>query len=147
MKYILFICFVFFVQHTSAQQVEIIRLDSCQQMGAHPFDDVLIRVQEAAKWNLKKTSLDDYLDQFFKPYVQKRAGGKITLSLLINTEGKACLYEARPNTNVRPDFQALKNWMNQSNWTPAQQNGQSVISIKILLIQFEGKKINVTELD
>ncbi len=133
--------------NSKAQQQEIIRLDSCKQFGSNPFDDVYIRVQQTAQWNNKKTSLDDHLDHFFKEYVQKRAGGKITLSLLINKDGKACLYEARPNSNVRPDFHALKSWMSQGNWSPAIQNGQPVISVKILQVGFDGKKINVTELE
>lgn len=129
------------------QQQEIIRLDSCKQFGTNPFEDVYIRVQQTAQWNNKKTSLDDHLDHFFKEYVQKRAGGKITLSLLINTDGTACLYEARPNSNVRPDFTALKTWMSQGNWSPALQNGQPVRSVKILQVRFDGKKISVTELE
>lgn len=129
------------------QQQEVFRLDSCKQFGTTPFDDVYVRVQQSATWKNKKTSLDDHLDQFFKNYVQKRAGGKITLSLLINKEGKVCTYEARPNTNVRPNFNDLKIWMNQNDWNPALQNGQPVTSIKILQINFDGKKINVTELE
>jgi len=129
------------------QQQEIIRLDSCKQFGSNPFDDVYIRVQQTAQWKNKKTSLDDHLDHFFKDYVQKRAGGKITLSLLINTDGKACLYEARPNSNVRPDFNALKTWMNQFDWNPALQGGQPVRSIKILQVSFDGKRISVSELE
>ncbi len=139
---LLIVCF-----NSKAQQQEIIRLDSCKQFGSNPFDDVYIRVQQTAQWNNKKTSLDDHLDHFFKEYVQKRAGGKITLSLLINKDGKACLYEARPNSNVRPDFNALQSWMSQGNWSPAIQNGQPVISVKILQVGFDGKKINVTELE
>lgn len=129
------------------QQQEIFRLDSCKQFGTTPFDDVYVRVQQTATWKNKKTSLDDYVDRFFKDYVQKRAGGKITLSLLINKEGKVCTYEARPNSNVRPDFNELKLWMNQNDWNPALQNGQPVTSIKILQISFNGKKISVTELE
>lgn len=133
--------------HTNAQQQEIIRLDSCTQFGTTAFDDVYIRVQQTAQWNNKKTSLDDYLGQFFKEYVQKKAGGKITLSLLINADGKACLYEARPNSNVRPDFSALKTWMSRNSWNPALQNGLPVKSIKILQVSFDGKKTTVTELE
>jgi hypothetical protein len=104
-------------------------------------------VQQTAQWKNKKTSLDNHLDQFFKKYVQKRAGGKITLSLLIHTDGRACMYEARPNSNVRPNFNDLKVWMNQYAWNPALQNGQPVRSIKILQVNFTGKKINVIELE
>ncbi len=148
MKILISILFLFSGFITNAQQQqEIIRLDSCKQFGATPFEDVYVRVQQSATWGNKKTSLDDYVDQFFKEYVQKRAGGKITLSLLINKEGKVCTYEARPNTNVRPNFNDLKVWMNQNNWNPALQNGQPVTSIKILQINFDGKKINVTELE
>jgi hypothetical protein len=129
------------------QQQEVIRLDSCKQFGTTPFEEVYVRVQQTATWKNKKINLDDHLDHFFKDYVQKRAGGKITLSLLINKEGKVCTYEARPNTNVRPNFNDLKLWMNQNDWNPALQNGQPVTSIKILQISFNGKKINVTELE
>ena len=140
---LLFTCF----STKAQQQQEIFRLDSCKQFGANPFKDVYIRVQQTAQWKNKKVSLDDHLDHFFKEYVQKRAGGKITLSLLINTDGKVCLYEARPNSNVRPNFSDLKVWMNQHDWSPAMQNGQPVRSIKILQVNFDGKKVSVAELE
>ena len=140
---LLFTCF----STKAQQQQEIFRLDSCKQFGANPFEDVYIRVQQTAQWKNKKVSLDDHLDHFFKEYVQKRAGGKITLSLLINTNGKVCLYEARPNSNVRPNFSDLKLWMNQHDWNPAMQNGQPVRSIKILQVNFDGKKVSVAELE
>lgn len=145
----LFMSFILFftLLTAKAQQQEIIRLDSCKQFGVNPFDDVYVRVQQTAQWKNKKNSLDDHLDHFFKDYTQKRAGGKITISLLINTDGKACMYEARPNSNVRPDFNALKTWMNQYDWYPALQNGQAVASIKILQISFDGKKVHVVELE
>ncbi len=147
MKAILTFILLFTCFHSKAQQQEIIRLDSCRQFGNNPFDEVYIRVQQQAKWNNNKNSLDDHIDHFFKEYVQKSAGGKITLSLLVNKDGAACLYEVRPNSNVRPDFSALKTWMSQYNWSPALQNGQPVISVKILQVSFNGKKISVIELD
>ena len=128
------------------QQQEIIRLDSCLQFGAQPFDDLYIRVQQTAQWK-SKPSLESHIETFFKNYVQKKAGGKITISILINSDGKPCTYEVRPNSNVRPNFAQLKAWMDQYDWTPALQNNQPVRSVKILQISFEGKKISVTELE
>ncbi len=144
-----FLSFILLLTSVSlkAQQQEIFRLDSCQQFGASPFDDVYIRVQQTAQWKNKKLSLEEHLNKFFKNYVQKKAGGKITISLLINKDGKVCTYEARPNSNVRPNFTELKLWMNQQDWSPAIQNGQPVRSIKILQVNFAGKKISVTELE
>lgn len=142
-----FILLLACVTAKAQQQKEIFRLDSCKEFGANPFDDVYIRVQQTAQWKNKKVSLEGHLEKFFKDYVQKKAGGKITISLLINKEGKVCTYEARPNSNVRPNFNELKLWMNQQDWSPAMQNGQPVLSIKILQVNFEGKKITVTELE
>lgn len=138
---LLFICYT-----SNAQQQEIIRLDSCLQFGEKPFDDLYIRVQQTAQWK-SKPSLESHIEAFFKSYVQKKAGGKITISILVNNDGKPCTYEARPNSNVRPDFAQLKAWMDRYDWTPARQNDQPVRSVKILQISFEGKKISVTELE
>lgn len=142
-----FILLLASVSLKAQQQQEIFRLDSCLQFGTNLFDDVYIRVQQTAQWKNKKLSLEEHLEKFFKDYVQKKAGGKITISLLINSDGKVCTYEARPNSNVRPNFTDLKVWMNQQDWSPAIQNGQPVRSIKILQVNFEGKKISVTELE
>ncbi len=142
-----FILLLASVSLKAQQQQEIYRFDSCNQFGANSFDDVHIRVQQTAQWKNKKVSLNEHLSKFFKNYVQKKAGGKITISLLINADGKVCTYEARPNSNVRPNFTDLKVCMNQQDWNPAMQNGQPVRSVKILQVNFEGKKISVTELE
>lgn len=148
MKNLFILLFLFVaVQSKAQQQQEVYHLDSCKQFGKNAFDDVYIRVQQVAHWKNSKTSLDDHIDKFFKQYVQKTAGGKITISILINKEGKPCMYEARPNSNVRPDFQALKAWMEQFDWEPALQNGEPVMTIKILQISFSGRKVSVTELE
>ena len=147
MKNLLIILFLVAFTQAMAQQQEVYRLDSCRQFGNTAFDDAYIRVQQTARWKNSKTSLDDHIDKFFKQYVQKTAGGKITISILINKEGKPCMYEARPNSNVRPDFKLLKAWMEQYDWLPALQNSEAVMSIKILQIGFSGKKISVTELE
>lgn len=132
---------------TAQQQQEVYKLDSCLQFGANPFDQAFVRVEQPAKWKTKKPGLESHLEKFFDQYTQKKAGGKITLSLLIDKDGKVCLYEARPNSNVRPDFKQLKAWMEQYPWEPATQNGHQVRSIKILQVSFEGKKVSVIELD
>jgi hypothetical protein len=145
--YLSFILFVVAISASAQQQQEVYKLDSCLQFGLNPFDDIYVRVQQTAKWKTKKPSLESHIEKFFDQYLQKKAGGKITLSLLIDKDGKACTYEARPNSNVRPDFQLLKTWMNQYDWEPAIQSGQPVRSIKILQVSFEGKKVSVVELD
>jgi hypothetical protein len=148
MKLLLSFIFLFFVLQASAQQQkEVYKLDSCIQFGANAFDDVYVRVQQAAKWKTKKPSLETHIEKFFDEYTQKRAGGKITISLLINSDGKPCTYEVRPNSNVRPDIAKLKVWMDRYDWQPALNNGQPVRSIKILQVSFEGKKLTITELD
>lgn len=129
------------------QQQEVYKLDSCVQFGSNPLDDVHMRVQQSAKWKSKKPSLEAHIEKFFEQYTQKKAGGKITLSILIEKDGRPCTYEVRPNSNVRPDFAQLKAWMDQYSWEPAIQGGQPVRTIKILQINFEGKKIAVVELD
>jgi hypothetical protein len=121
-------------------------LDSCLRFGTLPFEDVVIRTQQPARWKTKKPSLDGHMEAFFSPYLQKKAGGKITLSLLVNKDGKVCLYEVRPNSNVRPDFKLLKSWIEQYDWEPAQQNEVPVSSIKILQVTFAGNKISVVDL-
>lgn len=132
---------------TSQQQQEVYKLDSCLQFGANPFDQAFVRVEQPAKWKNKKPGLESHIEKFFEEYTQKKAGGKITISLLIDKDGRACTYEVRPNSNVRPDFTHLKVWMDQYPWQPAVQNGHSVRSIKILQVNFEGKKVSVVELD
>ncbi|TWI85415.1 hypothetical protein IQ13_0576 [Lacibacter cauensis] len=148
MKSVLSLILFFSVLSAAAQQQqEVYKLDSCVQFGANAFDDVVVRVQQPAKWKTKKPSLDSHIEKFFDVYTQKRAGGKITISLLINSDGKPCTYEVRPNSNVRPDMAKLKAWMDLYEWQPAINNGQPVRSYKILQISFEGKKITITELD
>ncbi|MEJ8844147.1 hypothetical protein WG954_17270 [Lacibacter sp. H375] len=145
--YLSFILFFVAFSANAQQQQEVYKLDSCLQFGTNPFDDIYVRVQQTAKWKAKKPSLESHIEKFFEQYTQKKAGGKITISILIDKTGKPCTYEARPNSNVRPDFQQLKAWMNQYDWEPAIQNGQPVRSIKILQVNFEGKKVSVAELD
>lgn len=151
MKTLLSFILLFFAFSASAQQqVEIIQLDSCKQFGtaySDAFDDMVVRVEQPAQWNNSKTSLDDFFDTFFKQYVQKRAGGRITLSLLINKDGRCCFYRTQPNSNVRPDFKELKRLLDQTLWKPAMQGGQAVKAAKVLFIDFDGKKVKVTELD
>lgn len=132
---------------TAQQQQEVYKLDSCLQFGTNPFEEVYVRVQQPAKWKTKKPSLEAHIEKFFDEYTQKRAGGKITISLLVNSDGKPCTYEVRPNSNVRPDMAKLKAWMDQYDWQPASNNGQPVRSFKILQVSFEGKKITIAELD
>lgn len=150
MKLILSSILLFFSIISSAQQVEIIQLDSCKQFGTQysdAFDDMVVRVEQPAQWNNSKTSMDDFFDTFFKQYVQKRAGGRITLSLLINKDGRCCFYRAQPNSNVRPDFKELKRLLDQTLWKPALQNGQAVKAAKILFIDFDGKSVKVSSID
>jgi hypothetical protein len=147
MKTIFSLILLFISYTATSQQQEIIRLDSCLQFGANPFDDLYIRVQQHAQWKSKKPSLASHIEAFFDAYVQKKAGGKITLSILVNKDGKPCTYEARPNSNVRPNYSQLKAWMDQYEWVPAMQGGEPVRSVKILQISFEGKKLTVTELE
>src|SRR5690349_10608677 len=103
-----FILFLVAFATNAQQQQEIYKLDSCLQFGANPFDDIYVRVQQTAKWKSKKPGLESHIEKFFDQYTQKKAGGKITISILIDKTGKPCTYEARPNSNVRPDFQLLK---------------------------------------
>jgi len=150
MKLILSSILLFFSIISSAQQVEIIQLDSCKQFGTQysdAFDDMVVRVEQPAEWNNSKTSMDDFFDTFFKQYVQKRAGGRITLSLLINKDGRCCFYRAQPNSNVRPDFKELKRLLDQTLWKPALQNGQAVKAAKVLFIDFDGKSVKVSSID
>ncbi len=148
MKSLLSFILLFSVLSAEAQQQqEVYKLDSCLQFGANPFEEVYVRVQQPAKWKTKKPSLESHIEKFFDEYTQKRAGGKITISLLVNSDGKPCTYEVRPNSNVRPDMAKLKAWMDQYDWQPASNNGQPVRSFKILQVSFEGKKIAITELD
>ena len=150
MKLILSSILLFFSVFSSAQQVEIIQLDSCKQFGTQysdAFDDMVVRVEQPAQWNNSKTSMDDFFDTFFKQYVQKRAGGRITLSLLINKDGRCCFYRAQPNSNVRPDFKELKRLLDQTLWKPALQNGQAVKAAKVLFIDFDGKSVKVSSID
>lgn len=129
------------------QQQETIFLDSCNrfaQKGKDAFDEMVVRVQQSAQWNNRKTSMDDFFDTFFKQYVQKRAGGRITISLLISEDGRCCFYKAQPNSNVRPDFKELKRLLDQTTWSPAMQGGKAVKSAKILFLNFDGKKVSVS---
>lgn len=144
LSFILLLC----VTITKAQQQqETILLDSCNQFaqkGKDAFDEMIVRVQQSAQWNNRKTSMDDFFDNFFKQYVQKRAGGRITISLLISEDGRCCFYKAQPNSNVRPDFKELKRLLDQTTWSPAMQGGKAVKSAKILFLNFDGKKVSVS---
>lgn len=131
------------------QQEEMIQLDSCAQYNngtQSVFSDVHVRVSQPARWN-NKMNIDDFFQTYFSKYVQKKAGGKITLSLLITQKGQACFYKAQPNSNVRPDYKELKALLDQTRWFPAQQGSEPVTSLKVLFIHFEGKKVTVTELE
>ncbi len=148
MKIILSFILLLCVTITKAQQQqETILLDSCNQFaqkGKDAFDEMIVRLQQSAQWNNRKTSMDDFFDTFFQQYVQKRAGGRITISLLISEDGRCCFYKAQPNSNVRPDFKELKLLLDQTTWTPALQDGKAVKSAKILFLNFDGKKVSVS---
>jgi hypothetical protein len=134
----------------TAQQQEIIKLDSCNrfaQQGKAAFDDIYVRPQQQAEWNMPKTSMEEFFKKYFKQFVQKNAGGRITISLLINEEGKCCFYQAQPNSNVRPNFSELKALLDQTAWLPAKQEGKPVKSTKVLFVSFKGKEITVTSFD
>lgn len=151
MKHILsFILLLFAFTASAQQQVEIIQLDSCNRFvnpGENAFENMAVRVSQPAQWNNSKTSLDEFFDNFFKQYVQKKAGGRITLSLLISKDGQCCFYRAQPNSNVRPDFNELKRLLDQTKWIPAQQGGQPVLSARVLFINFDGKNVKVSSPD
>jgi hypothetical protein len=150
MKTLLSFILFLFALTSSAQQIEIIKLDSCRQFaapGQNVFEEMAVRVSEPAQWNNSKTSMNEFFDTFFKQYVQKRAGGRITLSLLISKEGKCCFYQAQPNSNVRPDFNELKRLLDQTIWTPAKLGNQAVTSARVLFVNFDGKNVKVTSLD
>lgn len=145
-----FILFFLTLSASAQQQVESIQLDSCKQFSSQysdAFDEMFIRVEQSAKWNNSKASMKEFFDDFFKPYLQKRAGGRITLSLLINKEGRCCFYKVQPNSNVRPDFNELKRLLDQTLWTPALQNGMKVKSAKVLFLDFDGKNVKVSSID
>jgi hypothetical protein len=93
------------------------------------------------------TSMEEFFKKFFKQYVQKKAGGRITLSLLINEEGKCCFYRAQPNSNVRPDFKELKRLLDQTAWKPAIQDGLPVKSARVIFLEFDGKNTKTRFLD
>lgn len=133
-----------------SQQQEIIKLDSCNRFATKDkaaFEDIYVRVQQSAQWNMAKTSMTEFFKKYFKQYVQKTAGGRITLSLLINEEGKCCFYQAQPNSNVRPNFNELKALLDQTSWLPATQEGKPVKFTKVLFINFKGKEVSVSSLD
>jgi hypothetical protein len=132
-----------------AQQQEEIQLDSCNRFnenGLSVFADVYVRVSQSARWS-NKMSMEDFFQTYFSKYVQKKAGGKLTLSLLITKKGQVCFYKVQPNSNVRPDYGELKALLDQTNWKPALMGNEPVTSLKVLFIQFEGKKVSVSELD
>ena len=145
-----FILYFFAISASAQQQVESIQLDSCKQFGTQysdAFDEMFVRVEYSAQWNNSKIRLSEFFDDFFKPYLQKRAGGRITLSLLVNKDGRCCLYKVQPNSNVRPDFNELKRLLDQTLWTPALQNGNKVKSAKVLFLDFDGKNVKVSSID
>jgi len=149
MKHLLILLFLIGSSNAFAQQQEEIWLDSCYQLarqGETAFESVYVRVQQEAEWNNKKETLSRFIDRYFEKYVQKRAGGKITFSILIHENGSACLYKVQPNTNVHPDYREFKDLVGQTTWKPALQNNQPVRSIKVLFVYFEGKSVTVKEM-
>jgi hypothetical protein len=134
---------------TFSQQQEILLLDSCNRYSTtsnSAFADVHVRVSQPARWN-NKMSIGDFFQTYFSKYVQKKAGGKITLSLLITSKGEVCFYKAQPNSNVRPDYKELKALLDQTRWHPALQGDEPVTSLIVLFLHFEGKKVTVTQLE
>jgi hypothetical protein len=145
---IIFLAFGF--NAVAQQQQEIIQLDSCNQFasnGQSAFKDIYVRVQQTAQWNMPGTSMEEFFKKFLRQYVQKKAGGRITLSLLINEEGKCCFYRAQPNSNVRPDFKELKRLLDQTAWKPAIQDGRPVKSARVIFLEFDGKNTKTRLLD
>jgi hypothetical protein len=149
-KFLSIILPFFFCTITYAQQQEIIKLDSCNHFATKEkkaFDDIYVRPQQPAQWNMPKNSMTEFFQKYFKQYVQKTAGGRITISLLINEEGKCCFYQAQPNSNVRPNFNELKALLDQTSWLPAMQEGKAVKFTKVIFVSFKGKEITVTSID
>ena len=107
----------------------------------------LVRVQQPAEFEGGNERLTAFFARFFKAYLQKAAGGKIRLSLLIDTVGRCCLYRVDPNTNVHPSYQELKRQLEQTRWLPARQQAGPVTAAKLLMVEFHGKKLTVTALD
>ncbi len=142
-------CFLLLPVLALCQQQEEIQLDSCVRFNENNipvFSDVHIRVSQPARW-ASKMGMEDFFKTYFSKYLQKKAGGKITLSLLITKRGEVCFYKAQPNSNVRPDYKELKALLDQTKWQPALQGGEPVTSLKVLFLQFDGKQVSVTELE
>lgn len=133
---------------TALGQQQEVRFDSCTKLGAPVavlMEDVIMRPQIAARWNAPQ-SADETFRKWLQPYLQKSAGGQITLSLLVAADGHCCLYRIQPNSNVRPDYYLLKKQVEEIRWVPAYQNNAPVVSTKVLQLSFSGKNLRVHEL-
>lgn len=133
-----------------AQQQEYLILDSCllhANSNEQIAGQMVLRAQRTASWKQPGISLERFFEQFFKPYLQKTAGGNLKLSLLIDPTGHCCFYKVVPNSNVRPDYTLLKQQLDRSIWNPASYQENAIHMVKTLQIRFEGKKLHVTELD
>jgi hypothetical protein len=146
---VLFFCLLL-SDKIKAQQQEYLLLDSCfiyAKANEQIAGQMVLRAQRTATWKQTDISIERFFEQFFKPYLQKNAGGNLKLSLLIDPNGHCCFFKVVPNSNVRPDYTSLKQQLDRSIWNPASYQESEIHMVKTLQIRFEGKKIHVSELD
>jgi hypothetical protein len=131
----LFACSSVFSQNTP------INFDECQ------YDMFFIQVEEQPQWRLADTTIIDYFNYTFEneKIDLKSASGKMLIGIIIYENGRPCIHSFMNMTSVKIQTDELKKLIYEMPyWLPGKQNGQPVIVLKNLLIEFkEGKLLAI----
>lgn len=98
-------------------------------------------VEKEAAWKNESVSIVDYLKKNIKDKQFKKVKkGKVILAIIVLPNGKPCCAFFYNLTDRELDPYAFKNAVNtMPDWTPAQQGGKDVKSLKMLALDVQKK--------
>ena len=141
MKRIYLLPILVFVCSRAFSQNAPINFNECQ------YDMFFIQVEEQPQWGLSDTTIVDYFNYYFEneKINLQSANGKMLIGIIIYENGRPCIHSFMNMTSVKIQTDGLKKLIYEMpNWLPGKQNGQPVIVLKNLLLEFkEGKLLTI----
>lgn len=123
------------VAQENALSIQPVIFGDCEMTG-------LVRdVEKDAEWKSETVSITDYLTKNIKDKEFKKVKkGKVVIGIIVLPNGKPCCATFMNLTNREIDPYAIKNAVNiMPDWTPAQQGGKEVKTLKMLVFDVAKK--------